>query len=284
MKDSLMLRILYRTVPGRMILKILVHPRVSVFAGRILSSGVSKAFIPWYIKKNHIDMSNVLIPDGGFSSFNEFFTRKNDTGGGFKPKEKEIISPCDGYLTPVKIEKGVVFDIKNAEYSLKDLLRSSGLSQRFGDGMAFIFRLTPANYHRYCFPAKGKILASRKIEGVLHCVRPVALQTFPVFVQNTREYDVIKTENFGIMVQMEIGALLVGKIKNHSGAHKTKWVQAGEEKGYFEFGGSTIVLLFEKDMVRVKEELYGRIDDNGEIPVHIGEGVAYRNNSFSVNH
>lgn len=276
MKDSLILRFLYRTVPGRMVLKLLVQPRVSVFAGRILSSGVSKPFIPWYIRKNHIDMSGVWIPHGGFSSFNDFFTRKRIPGGGFKAEKGEIISPCDGFLTPVKIEKDTVFDIKNAEYSLKDLLRSPGLSERFRDGMAFIFRLTPANYHRYCYPAKGKILASRRIEGVLHCVRPVALRTFPVFVQNTREYDLIKTDNFGLMVQMEVGALFVGRIKNHSPNRKTKQVLAGEEKGYFEFGGSTIVLLFEKDRVVLIEELYGRINENGEIPVHIGETIGYK--------
>ena len=82
MKDSFILRFLYRTVPGRSVLKFLVQPKVSVFAGRILSSGASKYFIPWYIRKNHIKMSNVMIPDGGFSSFNDFFTRKIDAGGG----------------------------------------------------------------------------------------------------------------------------------------------------------------------------------------------------------
>lgn len=276
MKDSFILRFLYRTVPGRSVLKFLVQPKVSVFAGRILSSGASKYFIPWYIRKNHIKMSNVMIPDGGFSSFNDFFTRKIDTGGGFKTKEGEVISPCDGFLTPVKIEKDTVFDIKNAEYSLKDLLKSPGLSERFRDGMAFIFRLTPANYHRYCYPAKGKILAARRIDGVLHCVRPVALRTFPVFVQNTREFELIETGNFGIMVQMEVGALLVGKIKNHSPDRESKQVLAGEEKGYFEFGGSTIILLFEKDRMVLKEELYGRIDGNGEISVHMGETIGYK--------
>lgn len=274
MKDSLILRVLYRTIPGRMALKLLVHPWVSLAAGQFLSCPVSKALVPWYIRKNHIDMSNVVIPHGGFSSFNAFFTRKRDTRRGFKAKEGEVISPCDGYLTPVKIENGTVFDIKNAEYSLADLLKSPVLGEKYKEGMALIFRLTPANYHRYCFPARGKILASQRIEGVLHCVRPVALQTFPVFVQNTREYVVMRTDDFGTMVQMEIGALLVGKIKNHNRARKTMQVQAGEEKGYFEFGGSTIVLLFERDKVLLKEELYRRIDGNGEIPVHIGEPVA----------
>lgn len=278
MRDTLMLRFLYRTVPGRMALKLLVHPRVSVAAGHFLSSGVSKLLVPWYVKKNHIDMRNVVIPPGGFSSFNDFFTRKIDTGGGFKAKEGHVISPCDGFLTPLKITEGRVFDIKNAEYTLEELLKSRRLSEKFKDGMAFVFRLTPANYHRYCYGVSGKALASRRIEGVLHCVRPVALQTFPVFVQNSREYQVIRTRDFGAVVQMEIGALMVGKIKNYHVSSEKKTVQSGEEKGYFEFGGSTILLLFPKDAVLVKEELYRRLDANAEIPVHIGETVAVKKN------
>ena len=138
MRDTLTLRFLYRTVPGRMALKLLVHPRVSVAAGHFLSSGVSKLLVPWYVKKNHIDMKNVVIPPGGFSSFNDFFTRKIDTGGGFKAKEGHVISPCDGFLTPLKITEGRVFDIKNAEYTLEELLKSRRLSEKFKDGMALV--------------------------------------------------------------------------------------------------------------------------------------------------
>ncbi|MCM1257315.1 MAG: phosphatidylserine decarboxylase [Roseburia sp.] len=275
MKDTLILRFLYRTVPGRMTLKILVHPWVSKAAGCFLSSKASRFLVPYYVKKNHISLENIAVPVGGFSSFNEFFTRKSNTEGEFITRQGCVISPCDGFLTPVEIKNGRVFDIKNAEYSLEDLLKSHSLGEKFKDGMAFVFRLTPANYHRYCYAVSGKISASRRIEGVLHCVRPVALRTFPVFVQNSREYQVIRSENSGIMVQMEIGALLVGKIKNHRFSSKTKKVYAGEEKGYFEFGGSTIVLLFQKDTVFVKEELYQRLDDNGEIPVRTGENVAH---------
>lgn len=279
MKDTLILRFLYRTVPGRMILKLLVHPRVSVAAGHFLSLGLSKLFVPWYVRKNHIDMKNVVIPSGGFSSFNDFFTRRLNTGGGFKAESGYVISPCDGFLTPLDISKDRIFDIKNAEYTLEDLLKSKGLSERFKDGTAFVFRLTPANYHRYCYGVPGRILASRRIEGVLHCVRPVALGTFPVFVQNSREYQVIRARDFGTVVQMEIGALLVGKIKNYPVSPGKSRVLAGEEKGYFEFGGSTILLLFQKDAVLVKEELYRRLDANAEIPVHIGETVAVKKNS-----
>lgn len=273
MRDTLTLRFLYRTVPGRMALKLLVHPRVSVAAGHFLSSGVSKLLVPWYVKKNHIDMKNVVIPPGGFSSFNDFFTRKIDTGGGFKAKEGHVISPCDGFLTPLKITEGRVFDIKNAEYTLEELLKSRRLSEKFKDGMALVFRLTPANYHRYCYGVSGKALASRRIEGILHCVRPVALQTFPVFVQNSREYQVIRTRDFGAVVQMEIGALMVGKINNYQVSSERNMVRSGEEKGYFEFGGSTVILLLQHGKVRLDYDLLENTENGYETIVRMGERI-----------
>ena len=112
------------------------------------------------------------------------------------------------------IEKDSEFTIKHTRYSVEDLLQDKSLAARFEGGKALVFRLTPANYHRYCYPAEGRVLSEKKIPGVLHCVRPVALCSVPVFAQNSREYQVIRTERFGTMVQMEIGALLVGKITN----------------------------------------------------------------------
>lgn len=273
MKDSLILRFLYRTAVGRMVLKLLIQPEVSKAAGCILSAPVSKWLVPYYIRKHKIDMSDIDVPQGGFPSFNAFFTRKRKEEH-LEPAEEQLISPCDGFLTPLRIRKGTVLDIKNAQYSLEDLLKDCELAAGFEGGWALVFRLTPANYHRYCYASDGRILKRRKIQGKLHCVRPIALRTLPVFVHNSREYQVLRTDRFGTVIQMEVGALLVGKIKNHSLPLKTRDVRAGEEKGYFEFGGSTIILLLKKDAVCMNEKLYERRDSNGEIPVRMGEFVA----------
>ena len=273
MKDSLFLRFLYGTVAGRAALKLLVQPAVSKLGGRILFSRASGWAVPCYIKKYHIDMKNVEVPEGGFSSFNAFFTRKRKFWS-YDLTESHLISPCDGYLTVAEIGRGTVFTIKNTLFSVEDLLKNRELAEGFEGGTAFIFRLTPAEYHRYCYAADGNVIRIKKISGKLHCVRPIALRTLPVFVQNSREYQVIRTERFGMMVQMEIGALLVGKIKNNESFPKGGLVQAGEEKGYFEFGGSTIVLLLQKDMVCINEALYERKDAEGEIKVQMGEFIA----------
>lgn len=274
MKESLTLKFLYGTVPGRMVLKLLVQPKVSEAAGFVLSSGVSKFFVPYYIQKHKIDMKDIEIPEKGFSSFNDFFTRKRRTEG-FDAACGHVISPCDGWLSVVRIRENTVLNIKNTRFTLEDLLKDSKLAESFRGGTALVFRLTPANYHRYCYAADGKVLLRRKIRGVLHCVRPIALRTFPVFVQNSREYQALKTEDFGTVIQMEIGALLVGKIKNENTASKGDHVHRGEEKGYFEFGGSTILLLFQKDAVCVREELYERRNGDGEIRVRMGEFIGY---------
>lgn len=273
MKDTVTLRFLYQTVPGRLLLRLLVQPGLSKAAGLFLSSHFSKCVIPHFIRKNGISLDGIEIPEGGFSSFNSFFTRKRLEPVGNSSKG-QLISPCDGYLRAVEIKKDVVLEVKHSRYSLVDLLKDAGLAKEFENGIALIFRLTPANYHRYCYPADGTVLTSRRIKGKLHCVRPVALRTIPVFVQNSREYQVVKSEQFGKVVQMEVGALLVGKISNHKssvGSH----VQAGKEKGYFEFGGSTIILLVQKDSITLNKEVFLHRNDEGEATVHQGDVIAF---------
>ncbi len=280
MKESVSLRFLYGTAPGRLMLRLLVQPRVSKAAGRFLSSRASAWIVPYYIRKHEIDMEGVEAPQGGFASFNAFFTRRRrDAFKGIRSDAESsdglfaghLLSPCDGFLTPIPIHGNTIFDIKHTRFSLEDLLKDKALAARFWDGLALVFRLTPSNYHRYCYAADGTVLRHRRISGKLHCVRPIALREIPVFVQNSREYQVMRTKKFGLMVQMEIGALLVGKICNERLTMETNYVHAREEKGYFEFGGSTILLLLEKDAVCFRKALYERKNENGEIPVRAGE-------------
>lgn len=273
MKETLTVKFLYRTIPGRLLLKLLVQPAVSKAAGCYLSSGASKWLVPYYIWRHKIDMRDIDVPSGGFSSFNDFFTRKRKRNC-FDITDGHLISPCDGFLSLVRIRKNAVFYLKNVCYTLEDLLKDRELAGKFRGGTALIFRLTPADYHRYCHVASGKILLHRKIPGKLHCVRPIALRTVPVFARNSREYHILQTGSFGTIVQMEIGALLVGKIKNENSLWESAYVLRGEEKGYFEFGGSTIVILLQKNTVSLNENLCKKQNNDGEIPVHMGEYVA----------
>lgn len=268
MKESFTLRFLYKTLPGRIVLKLLIQPKVSKITAKYLSSGASKWLVPYYIRKHHVNMRGIEIPENGFSSFNAFFTRKKKAGRQ-ELTSTSLISPCDGFLTCIKIKNNLIFNIKHTKFSLEDLLKDKRLASKFYDGTALIFRLTPANYHRYCYAADGRVLRTRTIPGKLHCVRPIALGEFAVFAQNSREYQIIKTQSFGTMVQMEIGALLVGKINNHH--QETGCVLAGREKGTFEFGGSTIILLFTKNAACFRKELFQNKNRNEELSIHMGD-------------
>ncbi|MBR0457257.1 MAG: phosphatidylserine decarboxylase [Firmicutes bacterium] len=263
--------VLYRTVPGRCLLKALASPGLSRIAGTFLSLDLSRRIVPWYIRKYGIRMSDIEVPAGGFTSFNEFFTRKRKDGMRPKPEAGQVLCPCDGLLSVVKIREDSCFRLKGMPYSLRRLLDDEGLAAFLQGGLAMIFRLTPQHYHRYCYSMNGNVMHSRRIEGKLHCVRPVALETVPVFAENSREYQVIRTPQGRYMVHMEIGALLVGRISNYPGQDSGAAVCAGEEKGYFEFGGSTIVLIFEKDMIHLNHELFDKHERTGEIPVHMGQ-------------
>lgn len=270
MKDSKIIIFLYRTVVGRFILRLLVNPKLSIAMAGVMSSPVSGWAVPRFIRKNKIDMSLYEVPEGGFRSFNEFFTRKKKEEF-YRCDEGEMVSPCDALLTVAPINKESVFNIKHTEYSVGSLLDNEELGREFLGGTAYIFRLTPAHYHRYIYGLDGTIDTIKKISGVLHSVQPVCHEQTDVFVQNSREYVVIHNDTVGSVVQMEVGALLVGKISNII-QETEKQVRRGQEKGYFEYGGSSIVVLT-KSRYELPETLVTRPTIGDEIPVFIGERI-----------
>lgn len=263
-KESLSVRFLYQTKLGRIFLKILVHPWISKVAGIFLSSRFSRFIVPIFIKKNKIDMTG--YKKQGYQSFNDFFARKR-TDNVVDMNSESLISPCDAYLTVYPINKNSIYRIKHTDYRLKQLLGDETLAERYAGGVCLMFRLTPKHYHRYCYICDGLVEKTKRIEGKLHCVRPVAYNAVPVFVENSREYTVINSNEWGKVVQMEVGALLVGKIKNHP--VKTKAFK-GAEKGYFEFGGSTIIVLIEKERIKLNKEILEKSHIGEETDVRLG--------------
>ena len=240
----------YSSAMGRALMKFLGCPIFSKCARVILDSKFSVPFIFGFAEKNGIDMFD--YEERMYRSFNDFFTRKIKPGRRFITKDKNLlVSPSDGKVTAYKITQSDTFIIKNAVYNTASLLRDSKLAKRYEGGYAVIIRLSVDDYHRYCYCADGVKSHNRKINGILH---PVVNNYLPVFKENSREYCMIRTEQFGDIIQMEVGALMVGRITNlhtEGGVKVTK----GEEKGYFEFGGSTILLLLEKDKVKLCDDL-----------------------------
>ena len=270
MREDFSVRFLYKTAAGRMLLKLFTKPVVSKIGGVFLDSPFSRILIPGFIKKNNISLEGIEVPVKGFYSFNEFFKRRKIKVK-YDKEPKHFINPCDGFLSVVKLNDSTAFRIKNTKYDLSELLKDDELAKEFTGGYGLIYRLTPKHYHRYCFPDDGLIKYSRRIEGILHCVRPVALSRYSVFTENTREYTVLESENFGTIIQMEIGAIMVGKITNHELNGR---VTRGMEKGYFEFGGSTVVVLVKKNKIKFDKEFLAKLNKYKEIPVRMGNSIA----------
>ena len=246
-----LLSFLYTNIFGRMLLKPLIQPQVSKLAGRYLSSAHSKWLISKFIERNEINMD--IYEECDYSSFNDFFTRKIKPDSRPVPEDLDVlISPCDCLATVYPIQENTTFSIKNTEYTLRSLLRSPRLAKRFRGGYAYILRLTVEDYHRYLYSVSGKQSKIYHIDGTFHTVNPIANDYLPIYKENTREYTVIRSKEFGDVLQMEVGALLVGKISNHK---QSTVVTRGEEKGFFEYGGSTIVVLTQKGRVTPRSDL-----------------------------
>ena len=246
-----LLSFLYTNIFGRMLLKPLIQPQVSKLAGRYLSSAHSKWLISKFIERNEINMD--IYEECDYSSFNDFFTRKIKPDCRPVPEDLDVlISPCDCLATVYPIQENTTFSIKNTEYTLRSLLRSPRLAKRFRGGYAYVLRLTVEDYHRYLYSVSGKQSKNYHIDGTFHTVNPIANDYLPIYKENTREYTVIHSKEFGDVLQMEVGALLVGKISNHK---QSTVVTRGEEKGFFEYGGSTIVVLTQKGRVTPRSDL-----------------------------
>jgi len=268
-KNGYLLTFLYKNAVGRVILKFMTLPFISKIAGWIMDSRISTIAINSFIKKNNINMAE--YEEKKYISYNDFFTRKVKKECRRIDKDKNIlISPCDSKLTAYEINDNSIFMIKNSYYKLEDLLKNKELSKKYKNGYCLIFRLCVDDYHRYCYIDNGKKNKNTFIKGVLYTVRPIALEKYNIYKENSREYTVLKTENFGDVVQIEVGATMIGRIKKH---HEEYQFNKGEEKGMFLFGGSTIVLLIKKGKVKIDSDILKNTEEGFETIVKLGEKI-----------
>ncbi|CCV64983.1 Phosphatidylserine decarboxylase [Alteracholeplasma palmae J233] len=264
--SSKLQKFLYRTLIGRIILRLLITKVVSFSMGLFMNSFLSKIFIKGFIKKNKIDLS--LCEKKKFKSYNDFFTRKLKEVS-YDKEVTSFISPASSKLSAYVIKEDLTYTIKNSQYSIENLLQNSELANQYKDGYLLVFRLEVDDYHRYIFTDNGKIIENKKIKGRFHTVNPIAFEKYDVFKENNREYTIIESDNFSQLVQIEVGALMVGKIKNHDVVDFKK----GDEKGLFLFGGSTVVILVKKDIIKLNPIYLENTKNNCETIVSIGEKI-----------
>lgn len=257
------LRFLYNTFIGRGILRIIVKPFFSKLAALYKRSRLSKGSIPKFVKRYNVEVTPEQM--ASFKSFNDFFTRERRVE--FSGGENELCSVADSRVSIYPITKELRLEMKNSVYTVSELTRDEALARRFAGGSCIVFRLALDDMHHYYYADSGRVLSCTEYDGELHTVRSIS-ESHRVFVRNKQTVTVMETAHLGNAVQIEIGALMVGKIINHP----VESFDRGDEKGYFELGGSTVVLLTEKP-VHPDDDIEAVLKDGLEVRVRAGERI-----------
>lgn len=209
-----------------------------------------------------------------FNNFNDFFARKLlPSARPINMDSNALISPGDGRLSAYdNIDLNKLVQVKGLTYSLEELIDDKELAKEYDGGICLILRLCPTDYHRFHFVDNGTCGATKKITGSYYSVNPIALEKIPkLFCQNKREWSLFKSENFGDIIYVEVGATCVGTIIQ-SYTENTP-IKKGDEKGFFKFGGSTTILFFKKGIVKIDKEILEQSALGYETKVLMGETI-----------
>jgi len=262
---------LYNNPVGKATLGTLVKRKlVSSVYGNMMDSPSSIKKIKPFVEEFDIDMSTAQKQK--FSSFNDFFTRKLKSNA--RPLDTcsdIIVSPADGKILAYEDISNSDFIIKGYRFNISSFLNNNDLSKNYIDGSLVIIRLAPFDYHRFHFPVSGKVSPVTHINGNYYSVNPLALRKIiEIFCLNKRDYTIISNPIYGDVIMSEIGATMVGSIIQ---THLCDYAKKGEEKGYFKFGGSSVVLLFKKNKIRIDNDLLNNTLKGYETSVKQGERI-----------
>jgi phosphatidylserine decarboxylase len=249
-------------------------PFFSSLYGLLNNTRASAKKIPSFIKKCDIDTKELLTPIEEYPSFNAFFSRK------LKPSSRPICTDPDCFVAPADgryrffpdITSIQQIDVKNKTFSLRDLIKNDPLTEKYSNGGMISIRLAPADYHRFHFPCACIPALSEIINGYLFSVNPIATKnSLSLLTENKRSLSLLKTDFFGDILFIEIGATNVGSI-NQTFLPNKKY-DKGEEKGYFSIGGSAIIILFERDRIHFDNDLIKASEQGLEMKCLFGDGI-----------
>ncbi len=266
------LRWAYGNPLGAIALAALIKRRVfSQWYGCRMSTPESAARIQPFIARYGLDPAEFADPPDSYVSFNEFFYRK------LKPAARPIdadaasvVFPADGRHLGFERAADIqgVF-VKGQRFDLAALLGDAQLAARYADGTLVLSRLCPVDYHRFHFPVAGTPGATRTLDGPLFSVSPIALRQHLEYLwTNKRTFTRLETQRFGTVLLLEIGATCVGTIAQTF--HADNPVAKGEEKGYFAFGGSSTITLFEPGAIRLDADLREHSAKQTELYARVG--------------
>lgn len=269
------LKFLYYNPLGELPLNLVVKKKfLTEYYGKQMDKPKSVKKIPSFIEAADINISEAKKKVEEFTSFNDFFYRELKDGARPIDFSQDVLtSPADGKILVFEdLEKEKKFYIKGDRFTLEEFFANKELAEKYRDGVFMIVRLAPIDYHRFHFPTDGVISKSKLVDGVYYSVSTHAIKkNFRILCENKREYSILKTERFGDIAMFEVGATMVGGIKQTYSPDTT--VKKGDEKGYFYFGGSTCVLVFEKGKVHIDRDLVENSKKGIETKVYMGEKI-----------
>ncbi|KGM95202.1 phosphatidylserine decarboxylase [Clostridium novyi A str. 4552] len=269
------LKWIYSSPVGLNFLELMVKKKFfSKVYGKYCDSKHSSKKVSKFINEFDINEKEFILKKSDFKSFNDFFYRKLKTNA--RPiiyDENTLISPADGRLFAYEnIDIDNLIQVKGLTYSLDELLKNRELAKKYIGGTCLLFRLAPVDYHRFHFIDDGICEESIKISGSYYSVNPIALEKVPkLFCENKREYSIFHSKHFGDVLYVDVGATCVGSIIQTYNANEH--VLKGQEKGYFKFGGSTIILFFEKDKIIVDKDIIEQTQKGFECKIVMGEKI-----------
>ncbi|KAH6899764.1 phosphatidylserine decarboxylase-domain-containing protein [Thelonectria olida] len=253
---------------------------LSIKQGKKFDDPASKDEIEKFIDFHGLDMSEVLLSLDEFKNFNEFFYRALKPGArpcSAPEHPRIIVSPADCRSVVFNsITQATKIWVKGREFNMKRLLGDAYPEDvsRFEGGALGVFRLAPQDYHRFHIPVDGIMGKPKTIEGEYYTVNPMAIRSaLDVYGENVRVLVPIDSEHHGRVMVICVGAMMVGStvITRNEGDR----VQRAEELGYFKFGGSTILLLFEPGKMMFDDDLADNASGALETLVRVGMSIGH---------
>ncbi len=270
-----LIRLLYGTPIGRLFAWLIAWPPLSRLYGWLQNQPFSVRKVQPFIEEFDIRVSDFLPDDNGtpsapYATFNQFFTRRLAPGARSIAAPPAFPAPCDArYYAYASLDDTVSVPVKGGLFKASALLNSDKWIPCFENGPGFVARLCPVDYHRFHFPDDGEVLDSWRISGALHSVNPWALaHRGDIFMINERQVTILDTRHFGRIAYVEVGATCVGKIQQ---TYKGSKFSRGDEKGMFLFGGSTVIVLGERERWRPADSLLENTDNGIETYLRLGQ-------------
>lgn len=267
------LKWLYYNPVGKLALKTFVKNKfVSELYGRKMDAKKSSNKIADFVKEFDIDLNEA--ENNEFDTFNDFFTRKlKKDARPIAEGEDVLVSPADGKLFYMEnLDEDSSFFVKGSKFDLKKFIANDSWYKEFIGASVLICRLAPADYHRFHFPLSGYVVNEMAVEGDYYSVSPYAIrENIGIYFKNKRVNSYLESDNFGTVIISEVGAAMVGGIVETY--NRKLPVAKGQEKGFFKFGGSTVVLVFQKGNIKIDDDIIENSRKGLETKVKMGEKI-----------